>query len=127
MTYAGMSSQPAQLFFKSKITFITSIVVISGMKILFTTVYSCKTCGWYWNICCLLVEVQLKQKKVIKFLSNHLTIANYFIVDRKYVFLLVLIRIFSNNVSQDCPGFLNVIFIYFELIAVIVNLYISQI
>ena len=66
-------------------------------------------------------------KKVIKFLGNHLTIANYFIVDRKYVFLLVLIRFFSNNVSQDFPVFLNVIFIYFELIAVIVNFDISQI
>ena len=71
----------------------------------------------------------IETKKVIKFLSNHLTIANYFIVDRKYIFLFVLIRVFSNNVSHNLPGFLNVKFttVYFELITVIVNFHISQI
>ena len=41
--------------------------------------------------------------------------------------LLVLIRVFPNNVSHNFPFFLNVKFVYFELITVIVNLYISQI
>ena len=69
----------------------------------------------------------IETKKVIKFLSNHLTIANYFIVDRKYIFLFIHIRVFSNNVSHNFPGFLNVKFVYFELITVIVNFHISQI
>ena len=126
ITYARMSSQPAQLFFKSKITFITSIVVIYGMKILFATVFMYTM--WLVLEDMLLASCgPIETKKDIKFLSNHLTIANYFIVDIKYIFCLFLSEFFPNNVSRNFPVFFNVKFVYFELITVIVNFHISQI